>query len=220
MCKCLLVYKCRRLWWWINVKIYTNITFPKSIIINYQTSNVVACVFLFGADALFLLKAAGADGLFCFEQRSVQMDILFLNSGQCRWTFLFWTAGSADGLFCLGTAGSTDGLFCFWTADSADGVFFLLTASGADGPRRKINKKLSIPYCGSLLLCYYTYYVQYSFLSLFSNSPQWIWKRMMIYPTRRPYRRTSTCSVATSYLKTSSNNSSVRKSCLWTIKNS
>ena len=192
MCKCLLVYKCRRLWWWINVKIYTNITFPKSIIINYQTSNVVACVFLFGADALFLLKAAGADGLFC-----------------------------------LGTAGSTDGLFCFWTADSADGVFFLLTASGADGPRRKFNKNcpsqfsfLSLPYCGSLLLCYYTYYVQYSFLSLFSNSPQWIWKRMMIYPTRRPYRRTSTCSVATSYLKTSSNNSSVRKSCLWTIKNS
>ena len=99
MCKCLLVYKCRRLWWWINVKIYTNITFPKSIIINYQTSNVVACVFLFGADALFLLKAAGADGLFCFEQRSVQMDILFLNSGQCRWTFCFWTAVSADGHF-------------------------------------------------------------------------------------------------------------------------
>ena len=159
--------------------------------------------------------AVSADGHFVFEQRSVQMDFFVLNSGQCRWTFLFLNSGQYRWTF------------LFWTADSADGVFFLLTASGADGPRRKFNKNcpsqfsfLSLPYCGSLLLCYYTYYVQYYFLSLLSNSPQWIWKRMMIYPTRRPYRRTSTCSVATSYLKTSSNNSSVRKSCLWTIKNS
>ena len=78
---------------------------------------MVACVFLFGADALFLLKAAGADGLFCFEQRAVQMD------------FFVWEQRAVQMDF-----------FVFEQRTVQMESFFLLTASGADGPRRKFNK--------------------------------------------------------------------------------